>query len=152
MKLLPTGKTFHRRESRFDDRCPACSSPQESNDHLAQCPDISRQRWRSSTTSSLRQRLENSGTNPVLVGIMMAGLDSYFQAKPFDYSEFTEFDYSSRPQRPYYGLIRHQEAIGWDHFLQGKLSHHRTLLQQDFVWPTNPTKKFDIEAWLRLII
>jgi hypothetical protein len=27
MKLLPTAKTLHRRESRFDDRCPACSSP-----------------------------------------------------------------------------------------------------------------------------
>ncbi len=152
MKLLPTGKTLHRRESRFDDRCPACSSPQESNDHLFQCPDISRQRWRSSTTSSLRQRLENHGTNPVLVDIMMAGLDSYFQAKPFDYSEFTEFDNSFHPRRPYYGLIRHQEAIGWDHFLRGKLSHHWTLLQQDFVWRTNPTKKFDSEAWLRLII
>ena len=32
------------------------------------------------------------------------------------------------------------------------LSHHWTLLQQDFVWRTNPTTKFDSEAWLRLII
>jgi hypothetical protein len=28
MKLLPTGKTLHGQESRFEDRCPACSSPQ----------------------------------------------------------------------------------------------------------------------------
>jgi hypothetical protein len=83
---------------------------------------------------------------------MMAGLDSYFQAKPFNYSEFTEFNNSFHPRRPDYGLIRHQEAIGWDHFLRGKLSHHWTLLQQDFVWRTNPSKKFDSEAWLRLII
>jgi hypothetical protein len=152
MKLLPTGKTLHRRKSRFDDRCPACSSHQESNDHLFQCPDISRQCWQSSTTSSLRQRLENNAINPVLVDIMMASLDSYFQAKPFDYSDFTEFDNSTHPRRPYYSLIRHQEAIGWDHFLRGKLSHHWTFLQQDFVWRTNPTKKFDSEAWLRLII
>jgi hypothetical protein len=152
MKLLPTGKTLHRRESRFDNRYPACSSPQESNDHMFQCPDIRHQRWRSSTTSSLRQRVENNGTNPVLVDIMMAGLDSYFQAKPFDYSEFTEFDKSFHPRRPYYGLIRHQEAIGWDHLLHGKLSHHWTLLQQDSVWRTNQNKKFDREAWLRLII
>jgi hypothetical protein len=45
MKLLPTGKTLHQRESRFDDHCPACSLPQESNDHLFQCPDINHQRW-----------------------------------------------------------------------------------------------------------
>jgi hypothetical protein len=99
MKLLPTGKTLHRRESRFDNRFPACSSPLESNDHMFQCPDISRQRW------SLQQRLENHDTNPVLVDTMMAGLDSYFQAKPLDYSEFTEFDKSFHPWRPYYSLI-----------------------------------------------
>jgi hypothetical protein len=152
MKLLPTGKTLHQRKSRFNDRCPACSSPQESNDHMFQCPGIRRQRWQSSTTSPLRQQLENNGTNPVLVDIMMAGLDSYFQAKPFNYSEFTEFDKSFHPRRPYYSLIRHQEAIGWDHFLRGKLSHLWTLLQQDFVWRTNQNKKFDSKAWLRLII
>jgi hypothetical protein len=152
MKLLPTGKTLHRRESRFDNRCPACSSPEESNDHMFQCSGIRRQRWQSSTTSSLQQQLENNGTNPVLVDIMMAGLDSYFQAKSFDYSEFTEFDKSFHPRRPYYGLIRHQEGKGWDHLLRGKLGHHWTLLQQDFVWRTNQNKKFDSEAWLRLII
>jgi hypothetical protein len=89
MKLLPTGKTLHRQESRFDDRYPACSSPQKSNNHMFQCPDIRRQRWQSSAASSLQQRIENNSTNPVLVDIMMAGLDSYFQAKPFDYSKFT---------------------------------------------------------------
>jgi hypothetical protein len=152
MSLLPTGKTLHRRESRFDDRCPACSSPQESNDHLFQCQDISRQRWRSATTSDIRKRLETNSTNPVLVDIMMAGLDSYFHSKPLDYSEFTEFDHPFHPRRPYYSLMRHQDAIGWSHFLRGKLSHHWTLLQQDFVWRTNPSMSFDREAWLRLII
>jgi hypothetical protein len=152
MKLLPTGKTLHRQESRYDDRCPACSSPQESNNHMFQCPDISRQRWQSSTSSALWQPPKNDGTNPVLVEIMMAGLDSYFQAKPFNYSEFMDLDNSSRPRRPHYGLIRHQEAISWDQFLRGKLCHHWTLLQQDFIWRTNQNKKFDSEAWLRLII
>jgi hypothetical protein len=91
MSLLPTGKTLHRHKSGFESHCPACSSPQESNDHLFQCLDISCQHWLSSTTSALQKRLKTDGTNPVLVDIMMASLDNYFQAKPFDYSEFTEF-------------------------------------------------------------
>jgi hypothetical protein len=113
----------------------------------------------SSTTSALRQRLENDGTNPVLVDVKMAGLDSYFQAKPFRLLGFHRIrqHFPSSGRRPYYyGLIRHQEAIGWDHFLRGKRSHHWTLRyllqQQDFVWRANPNKKFDREAWLRLII
>jgi hypothetical protein len=61
--------------------------PQASNNHLFQCLDISRQHKRNSTTFAIKKRLETNGANPVLVDIMMAG----FQAKPFDYSEFTEF-------------------------------------------------------------
>jgi hypothetical protein len=152
MFLLPTGKVLNNRESRYDDRCPACSGPHESNNHLIQCPSISRQRWRAATTSSLRKRLLHNQTNPVLIDIMMAGLQSYFLDRPLDYSEFSDFDATYRHRRPYYTLPKHQESIGWDHFLRGKLSHHWTELQQDFVWRTAPETKFDSEAWLRLII
>jgi hypothetical protein len=53
-----------------------------------------------------------------------AVLQSYFLDRPLDYSEFSDFDASYRPRRPYYSLLKHQERIGWDHFLRGKLSHH----------------------------
>ncbi len=83
----------------------------------------------------------------------MAGLQSYFLNQPFDYSEFSDSDTPYHPRRPYFNrLLRHQDCIGWDHFLRGKLSHHWTHLQQVFVWRTAPTTKFDSEAWLRLII
>jgi hypothetical protein len=91
-------------------------------------------------------------TNPILIDIMMAGLQSYFLNRPIDYSEFSASDAPNHTQPPYYTLIRHQESIGWDHFLRGKLSHHWTQLQQDFVWRTAPGTKFESEAWLRLII
>jgi hypothetical protein len=120
MGLLPTGKTVHRRESRFDDRCPACSSPQESNSHLFQCPSLSRQRWRAATTSTLRKQLELNQTNPILVYIMMAGLTSYFTNTALDYDEFSAFDVPHQPRRPYYRLLQNQDKIGWDHFLHGK--------------------------------
>jgi hypothetical protein len=94
-------KTVHRRESWFDDRFPACSSPQESNSHLFQCPSLSRQRWRAATTSTLRKRLELNQTNPILVDIiMMAGLDSYFTNKALDYDKFSAFDVPHHPNDP----------------------------------------------------
>jgi hypothetical protein len=133
MFLLPTGKI-------------------QTNGHLFQCPSISRQRWRASTTSSLRKRLESNDTNPILISIMLAGLQSYFLDRPLDHSEFSDFDTSYHPLRPYYSLIKDQESIGWDHFLRGKLSRHWTQLQQDFIWRTVPTTHFNSDAWLRLII
>lgn len=74
MSLLPTEKTLHWRESHFGSRCLERTFPQESNDHLFQCPNISRQHWQSSTISALRKMLETNDTNLVLVDIMMAGL------------------------------------------------------------------------------
>jgi hypothetical protein len=91
-------------------------------------------------------------TNPILIDIMMAGLQSYFLNRPIDYSELSASDASYHPQRPYYTLFKHQDSISWDHFLRGKLSHHWTQLQQDFVWQTAPETKFYSEAWQRLII
>jgi hypothetical protein len=120
MGLLPTGKTVHQRESQFDDRCPACSSPQESNSHLYQCTSLSRQRWRAATSSTLQKRLELNHTNPILVDIMMAGLASYSTNTALDYNEFSAFDVPHHPRRPYYRLLQHQDKIGWDHFLEGK--------------------------------
>jgi hypothetical protein len=46
---------------------------------------------------------------------MTAGLYSYFQSKPLDSSEFTEYSAS------YHHLISLQESIGWGHFLGGKI-------------------------------
>jgi hypothetical protein len=152
MGLLPTGKTVHRQESRFDDCCPACLSPQESNSHLFQCPSLSRQGWRAATTSTLCEQLELHQTNPILVDIMTAGLDSYFQNKTLVYDEFSPYDDPYVPRQPYYRLLQHQDQIGWDHFLQGKLSYHWTRLQQDFIWCTSPGTTFDRDKWLRLII
>jgi hypothetical protein len=61
---------------------------------------------------------------------MMAGLDSYFTNTALDYNEFSAFNVPHHPRRPYYRLLQHQDKIGWDHFLRGKLSYHWTALQQ----------------------
>jgi hypothetical protein len=83
---------------------------------------------------------------------MMAGLDSYFTNEALDYNELSGFDVPHHSQQPYYRLLQHQDQIGWDHFLHGKLSYNRTELQQDLIWRTHPGILFDGEKWLRLII
>jgi hypothetical protein len=145
-RLLPTGKTLHRRETRYEHRCPACNAPHECSHHLFQCPSISRQRWHHSTTSALRKRLDYSNTDPVLINIMVASLDSYFQSTSLDRSEFEHWGPS------YLNVIQLQDTIGWDHFLRGKLSHEWANLQQDYIYRTKPSSKFDRAKSIRLII
>jgi hypothetical protein len=83
---------------------------------------------------------------------MMAGLDSYFKNKSLDYSKFLALNVPHHPRQPYYRLLKHQDQIGWDHFLCGKLSYHWTELQQDFIWRASPGTAFDHDKWLRLIM
>ena len=45
-KKRPCGGRLHARESRFDDRCPCCFCPDETDDHLLQCNHKDRQSWR----------------------------------------------------------------------------------------------------------
>jgi hypothetical protein len=66
---------------------------------------VSGQLWHSKTTSALCKRLDAT-TNPVLSNIMTAGLYSYFQSKPLDRSEFSEYSAS------YHNLISLHESIG----------------------------------------
>jgi hypothetical protein len=144
-RLLPTGNTLHRNETRYDQQCPACNESQECNGHLFQCTAVRRQRWSSKTTSALRKRLDAT-IDPVLSDIMTAGLYSYFQSKRLNSSEFTEYS------ALYHHLISLQESIGWGHFLRGKISKEWANLQQDYVSRNSPSTKFDKEKWLRLII
>jgi hypothetical protein len=77
---------------------------------------------------------------------MTAGLYSYFQSKPLDCSEFSEYSAS------YHNLISFQESIGWGHFLHGQISKEWSNLQQDYASRNSPSTKFDKEKWLLLII
>jgi hypothetical protein len=42
---LPTGEQLDCRESSYDDRCPTCHAPDESDDHLLQCHSPAHRAW-----------------------------------------------------------------------------------------------------------
>ncbi len=50
---LPTGDHLHPRNSSYDNRCPTCHTPNETDDHLLQCPSQARSVWRSDLIWSL---------------------------------------------------------------------------------------------------
>ena len=114
---LPTGARLHRRCPKFDDRCPTCHAEHESDDHLLQCPSLSRKAWRKDFRTSTRKSVE-SFLDPVLLDILIDGIESYFQAVPMDSTQYPP---------TYRQLVDQQSSIGWNHFVRGKCS----LLWQD---------------------
>lgn len=78
---------------------------------------------------------------------MRLGLTSFFTNSPPDFTERFPDGYSSTP---YFALIDRQNAIGWDHFIRGKLSTEWELSQYFYA------KKYGLqkasEGWLITLI
>ena len=134
---LPTGERLHRREASYDDRCPTCHAPEESDEHILQCPSPARRAWRSDLISTLLKPLDMF-LDPVLHDILHEGLLCYFRNEPIDPTP-----YPPRQQR----LLKQQHSIGWPNLLRGKFSeewrylqtqycirHHRTMTHQQQQW------------------
>jgi exonuclease III len=80
-KRLPCGARLHRRSTRYDDRCPLCFAPQESDDHLVQCPHQHRTQWRTSFFDGLEKHL-SPFLDPELFDMICLGLKKYFVFDP----------------------------------------------------------------------
>jgi hypothetical protein len=119
---LPTGDRLNRRDPRYDDRCPTCHSPSETDDHILQCPSPARRAWRSDLVKTLLDPL-SSFLDPVLLDILREGLLQFFRASHLDPT-----DYPHRYQR----LLKQQQAIGWNNLLRGKFSEDWRYLQDQY--------------------
>ena len=116
-KQLPVGRRLHRWSPSYDHRCPSCAQDDESDDHVYQCQHIQRKQWQRELISSLHDTF-GQFLDPDLIIIAKLGLTSFFDNSQPKFSD----RFSSETQIQLYGLIDQQTAIGWDHFIRGKLS------------------------------
>ena len=80
-KKLPTGARLYSRESRFDDRCPSCQCPDESDDHIFRCNHVDRRKWRYTLIQGIRTKL-SVYLDPELLDMICIGLYGYFRDDP----------------------------------------------------------------------
>ena len=117
-KQLPVGRRLHRWASGYDHRCPSCSLDFESDDHIYQCLHIQRQQWRHDVHREIRDAF-GAILDPDLLSIAQIGMTSYFNNNPPNFSDRFPHNTSNKKLNV---LIDQQTAIGWDHFMRGKLS------------------------------
>ena len=104
---LPTGDRLHRRHTSYDDCCPTCHAPDETDDHILQCPSPPCHAWRSDLLDTLLKPLDKF-VDSVLLDILREGLLRFFRDEHLDPTQ-----YSPHYQR----LLKQQAAIGWNNFL-----------------------------------
>ena len=78
-KKLPCGGRLHFRQPSYDDRCPSCHQPDESDDHLFQCRHSDRLQWRKHFLRGILAKLTPL-LDPDLLDMIRLGLQGYFNA------------------------------------------------------------------------
>ena len=145
-KLLPIGTRLHKRTPSYDHRCPSCHQDFETDDHIFQCSHSLRAQWRDKLLHKISDTF-GSYLDSSLLALIHLGLNSFFTNTLPIYSERFPRGYSSTP---YNELIQQQTAIGWDHFIRGKLSPEWASLQY-YISKREGTLK-ESEGWtLKLI-
>jgi hypothetical protein len=122
---LPTGHSLHRQDEHEDHRCPHCRTVQEKDPHLLRCPHPDRVAQRTKLlTITLTNYYHQSNTAQPIRELISQSLIQWF-ANP------------SRPHQPHrtHPLLQasnHQQAIGWSHFLQGRIAYSIIEYQEQY--------------------
>ena len=139
---LPTGDRLHRRDSIYNNRCPTCHAPDETDNHLLQCLSPARRAWRSDLIRSLLKPID-SFLDPVLLDILREGLLCWFRTESID----------STPYPPrYQRLLKQQRSIGWNNLIRGKFSEEWSYLQQQYCIRHHQTMSHSQCQWLTKLL
>jgi hypothetical protein len=109
--LAPTGKYAHRNDAHESAGCPACDCDLETNEHLFQCPAMSREEWREATIRMLSRDNEDPSVDPTLNKILIDGIGLSFKI------ERSPLDKALYPAE-YHGLIDYQNKVGWSNMFR----------------------------------
>ena len=110
---------------------------QDSRYHPSRCT------WRTETMESLKKQCYELKTDPMLVKVLLEGIQSWLDETPMDMEDITS---------DYHALVREQNIIGWAHVFQGRITNQWAVLQQYYYIGFPPVKGRDGPSWSRKIL
>jgi hypothetical protein len=108
--------------------CPACTSPDETRDHILRCLDPPRVEWRRNYWDALAKFHVEYRTAPLLVYVLKSALEEWFQSTSD--IEVSPVLYPTDVRH----LVIQQNAIGWRQLFNGRFSVKWARLQQEYYY------------------
>jgi hypothetical protein len=129
--LLPTCSLTTKYDSNSPAECPFCFHGRKDRDHLLQCLHLECLQWRSVLLPRLQTCCEPLHTDPVLLALLMQGLDNSFHHQPAPTPQ--EYPVAYRP------LVHEQTTLGWQQLFNGRWSLQWFVLQDRYLsWHFDP--------------
>jgi hypothetical protein len=142
---LPTGHYNHRHDKLEDHRCPHCYTVHEKDQHLLRCPHPSREAKRQHfLTVSLNNFFHTSNTAQPLRSLISQNIIQWLR-------------HPNRPlpnprNNPLHREAKHQQAIGWQHFLQGRIAQSILDYQEKYYRDRERDETDTGESWAKRLI
>ena len=124
----PVGRVVNRYDKKYPKECCSCNLPEETTQHLHQCPATSREKWRKDTITTVRIHLEEKDTPLQIIELFLSGLHSVL---------YNTDEESIIVPAGLEDLAENQRMIGWKHILMGRLSSQWQQHQQSHLASTN---------------
>jgi hypothetical protein len=120
---LPVGKRVARYNSTFHPQeCCSCHHPLEDTIHFLRCPH--RRDQHSPFRRELRLKSESLNTDPILMEILLEGLQTWLNSTPISRHRYPE---------KFQLLLIEQSHIGWDQLFYGRWSAQWKGLQLEYL-------------------
>jgi hypothetical protein len=103
--------------------CPLCPERNETRDHVIQCHNPSRDRWRRQFLNLLRVRCDELQTYPPMRDLLLEGIQSWWTNPIGHLIQANGYPHELR------GLIHQQNRIGWRQLFHGRLSNEWSAMQ-----------------------
>ena len=139
-----TGKMLQRRDKSADSSCPNCGR-MEDTQHLCRCRDSGRRQLLRDSVDSLREWMRDQHTHPEIAH----WIPLYILRQ--GYVKLIDIELADRYHRRLSQAMRRaahsQDAIGWKHLLEGKVSVRLRRLQEFFLIGCDTL--LTIDDWMR---
>ena len=125
LKKLPVNERLHRWDAANPPECPLCQQVPETDDHLFGCNCDTTRQFREDLVEAAKKVMDASW-HPQLTHIVVAGLKAGLTGSRVDINAFQSAQYVEFRQ-----LLHEQNAVGWDHFLRGRISKEFIRIQEE---------------------
>ena len=128
----PTNTLLHKYDPSVSPLCPHCHNEEESVTHVIRCRHQEPKKIRSILIKNLRSRCYTLCTKPLLVQILVKGLEAWFDG--------TILEWSAYPMEAQI-LIKNQTMVGWDQLFRGRFVSDWARLQDCYLGSLPKSKK-----------
>jgi hypothetical protein len=134
--IIPVGKLVNRYDKKYSAQCPSCDELVETQDHLHQCTNPTREQWRVNFKTAMSQVMDKYNTPEPMVKLWLDSINKGMEDTENTIECSLELQY----------IVEAQEKIGWNQLMKGRIAKQWIRYQHEAMGDA-ATKRKNATTW-----